>query len=117
MEQAHTSASQVMREANKLMPLMPAGAFRLLLQAILQHIIKLKGQHVRRGKPKTAPQPSSSFMDIIPDGEQSQNLPVPVCTLTAVIAFLVKAEFVLKSSIMGKASKYDMPEKKLKTVS
>ena len=43
MEQSHSSVAATLTEVKKLMPLIPVGAFRLLLQALLQPIIKLKG--------------------------------------------------------------------------
>ena len=43
MEQSHSTAAAALCEAKKLMTVIPVGAFRLLLKALFQPIIKLKG--------------------------------------------------------------------------
>ena len=46
MAQSHSAAAAALKEVEKLMSTIQAGAFRLLLQGLFQPVIKLKGQHV-----------------------------------------------------------------------
>ena len=52
-------------------------------------------------------------MDMLPDSEQSMNLLIAVHILATAIGYIVKMGYGIKASITGKASKFDMQEKKL----
>ena len=46
MAESHWHAADAMYSAKKLMPIIPVGAFQLIMQGLLQPVIKLKGQCV-----------------------------------------------------------------------
>ena len=100
MEQSHTSAVNVLHETKKFILIIPVGAFRLLLQGILQPVIKLKGCQVQCITPSTA-EPGFTLLDMLTNPDKSKNLPM--------------AEYGIWASINRKSSQFEVPEKKLWT--
>ena len=100
MEASHSEAAELMKCMKKLIPTIPVGAFHLILQAMVQPCIMI--QHwqlccIKLGEqecPHTA-----SLVNMVPDGSKSQNLPVPVQTLAAILHYQVKNEAGNKVSI------------------
>ena len=110
MEQSHSAAT--LTEAKKLMLVIPVSAFRLLLQALLQPIIKLKGwpvQHITKmPKPK-----GFSFMDMLPNSSESHNLLQAAWIFAVALSLFIKEEYGVKASIHGVSSLLDVLEKQL----
>ena len=87
MEMSHMEAAEVMRSIKKLVTQIPVGAFQLLLQAIVQPHIMIQHHHlwwVQTVKHKEQ-HCATTLLDMVPDGQQPQNLPGPVRTLTAIL--------------------------------
>ena len=53
---------------------------------------------------------------MIPDGSALHDLPQAVRTLAVAVAHLIKVEYGIKASIMGKSKLFDMQEKHLRQV-
>ena len=112
MEQAHTAATTTLKELKKTMSTIPQGPFQLLLQACVQPIIKLHGRHVRQVK--CEPSEGHSLMCMLPSLAACKNLAMPVQMVAAALAYLIKAEVSIETSISNTAKIYSVPEKKLR---
>ena len=112
MEASHSEAAKSMKCMQEFFPTIPVGAFHLILQAMVQpHIMNQHWWlcHIKSGEqehPHTA-----SLVDMVPDGSKSQNLPVPVWTLAAILHFQVKNEAGMKVSIVQTAKLFGSQEK------
>ena len=114
IEASHTEAAEVMLCMKKLITTILVGAFRLLLQAMVQPRIMIQHwwlHHIRSGEAET--HCTASLVDIIPDGQLSQNLPNPVRTLAAILHYLLKNETGIKVSIMTTSKLFATQEKQL----
>ena len=114
MAESHQHTADVMYSVKKLIPIIPAGAFQLIMQGILQPVIKLKGQCVWCINPSQRSKQMSSFNDIIPDGSAAHDPPQAVRTLATAVVHLIKVEYGFKASIMGKSKLFDVQEKCLR---
>ena len=115
MEMSHMEAAKAMRSMKKLITQIPIGAFRLLLQATVQPHVMIQChclQQVKSGKPQEPHHPVS-LLDMIPDGKQAQNLPVPVRTLAAILHYKLKNETGIKVSILATSTVFGTQEKSL----
>ena len=112
MEWAHTATAATLKELKKTMSTIPRGPFWLLLQACVQPIIKLRGQHVRQVK--LEPSEGHSIMCMLPSPAACKNLAVPLQTVAAALAYLIKTEVGIETSISNTAKTYFVPEKKLR---
>ena len=98
----------------KLIMAIPVGAFHLLLQAMVQPHIMIQHQQlhcVRSGEEEK--HHTASLVDMVPDGELSQNLPNPVRTLAAISHYQLKNETSIKISIMATSKLFGTQEKPL----
>ena len=111
MEQSHSSAAATLTEVKELMPVIPISAFRLLLQALLQPIIKVKGWCVQCIS-KMPERKGFSFLEMLPNAKEAHNLLQAVNIFAAVLTFSVK-EHGVKSSICRILSVFDVPVKQL----
>ena len=112
MEQAHTATTATLKELKKTMSTIPRGPFQLLLQACVQPIIKLHGQCIRQVEHE--PSEGHSLMCMLPSPAACKNLAMPVQMVAAALAYLIKTEVSIKTSISNTAKTYSVPEKKLR---
>ena len=99
MEASHSEAAESMKCMKKLIPTIPVGAFHLILQAMVQPCIMIQCQWLRHVKLGEQECPcTASLVNMVPDGSKSQNLPVPVQTLAAILHYQVKNEAGIKVS-------------------
>ena len=112
MEQAHTATTTTLKELKKTMSTIPQGPFQLLLQACVQPVIKLHGRHIRQVE--CEPSEGHSIMCMLPSPAACKNLAVPVQTVAAALAYLIKTEVSIETSISNTAKTYFVPEKKLR---
>ena len=110
MEQAHTAATAALKELKKTTSTIPPGPFWLLLQACVQPIIKLRGRCIRQVERE--PSEGHSLMCMLPSPAACKNLAMPVQTVAATLAYLIKTEVDIETSINNTAKTYSVPEKK-----
>ena len=84
----------------------------MLLQACVQPVIKLHGQRVRQVERE--PSEGRSLMCMLPSPAVCKNLAMPVQTVAAALAYLMKTEVSIEASINNTAKTYSVPEKKLR---
>ena len=84
----------------------------MLLQACVQPIIKLCGQHIRQVQ--CEPSEGHSLLCMLPSPAACKNLAVPVQTVAAAVANLIKTEVSIEASINNTPKMYFIPEKKLR---
>ena len=84
----------------------------MLLQACVQPIIKLRGQCIRQVE--CEPSEGRSLMCMLPSPAACKNLAMPVQMVAAAVAYLIKTEVGIKTSINNTAKTYSVPEKKLR---
>ena len=112
MEQAHTATATALKELKKTISTIPWGPFWLLLQACVQPVIKLCGQHIRQVEHE--PSEGRSIMCMLPSPAACKNLAVPMQMVAAALAYLIKTKVSIKTSISNTAKTYFLPEKKLR---
>ena len=112
MEQAHTATATTLKELKKTTSTIPCGPFWLLLQACVQPVIKVRGQCIRQVEHE--PSESHSLMCMLPSPAVCKNLAMPVQTIAAAVAYLIKTEVGIETSINNTAKTYSVPEKKLR---
>ena len=112
MEQAHTAAAATLKELKKTMSTIPQGPFWLLLQACVQPVIKLRGRCIRQVEHE--PSEGHSLMCMLPSLAACKNLAMPVQMVAAALAYLIKTEVSIETSISNTAKTYSVPEKKLR---
>ena len=95
MEQANTATTTTLKELKKTTSTIPQGPFKLLLQACVQPIIKLHGQHIRQVE--CEPSEGHSLMCMLPSPAACKNLAVQVQTVAAALAYLIKTEVSIKT--------------------
>ena len=114
IEASHTEAAEAMQCMKKLVMTIPVGAFCLMLQAMVQPHIMIQGWWlccVRSGKEEK--HCTASLVDMVPDGQLSENLPNPVRTLAAILHYQLKNETRIKLSIMATSKLFGTKEKLL----
>ena len=114
MEASHTEAAKRMQCMKKLIMTIPVGAFCLMLQVMVQPHIMIQHQllhHIRSAKEEK--HHTASLVDMIPDGQLSQNLLNPVSTLAAILHYQLKNETGIKISIMATSKVFGTQEKPL----
>ena len=111
MEQAHT-ATATLKELKKTTSTIPRGPFWLLLQACVQPVIKLHGRCIRQVEHE--PSEGHSLMCMLPSPAACKNLAMPVQMVAAALAYLIKTEVSIETSISNTAKTYSVPEKKLR---
>ena len=114
IEASHTEAAEVMQSMKKLVTTIPVGAFHLLLQVMVQPHIMVQHWwlcHVRSGKEER--HCTASLVDMVPDGQLSQNLPNPVRTLAAILHYQLKNVTGIKIAIMATSKLFGTQEKPL----
>ena len=84
----------------------------MLLQACVQPVIKLHGRRVRQVERE--PSEGRSLMCMLPSPAACKNLAMPVQTVAAALAYLIKTEVSIETSINNTAKTYSVPEKKLR---
>ena len=115
IEASHVEAAEVMWSMKKLFTTIPVGAFCLLLQVMVQPCIMIQHwwlHHVWPVKPKDK-HCTASLIDMVPDGQLSQNLPNPLRTLAAILHYQLKNETGIKVSIMTTSKVFGTLEKLL----
>ena len=112
MEQSHTAAANALKELKKTTHVIPHGSFRLLLQALCQLVIKLRGRHIRQVK-REAPE-GRTILCMLPSPTASMNLLTSVKTLAAALIYLMKTELGIDTSINNTAKIFDVLEKQLR---
>ena len=112
IEASHTEAAEVIRSMKKLITTIWVGAFHLLLQAMVQPHNMIQHQqlcHIRSGEEEK--HHTASLVDMVPDGQLSQNLPNPVRTLVAILHYQLKNETGIKVSITATLKVFGTQEK------
>ena len=114
IEASHTEAAEAMWSMKKLITTIPVGAFHLLLQVMVQPHIMIQCWwlcHVRSGEEEK--HHTASLIDMVPDGQLSQNLPNPVRTLVAILHYQLKNETGIKIAIMATSKLFGTQKKPL----
>ena len=75
-------------------------------------VIKLRGRRIRQVK--CEPSEDHSLICMLPSLAACKNLAVPVQMVAAAIAYLIKTEVGIETSISNTAKTYSVPEKKLR---
>ena len=102
IEASHSEAAEAMQSMKKLITTILVGAFHLLLQVMVQPCIMIQCQqlhHIRSGEEEK--HHTASLVDMVPDGQLSQNLLNPVRTLAAILHYQLKNETGIKIPIMA----------------
>ena len=84
----------------------------MLLQVCVQPVIKLCGQCVRQVQRE--PSEGHSLLCTLPSPAACKNLAVPVQMVAAAVAYLIKTEVSIKTSINNTAKMCSVPVKKLR---
>ena len=114
IEASHTEAAKVMWCMKKLFTTILVGAFCLLLQVIVQPHTMI--QHwwlccIHSGEEEK--HCTASLVDMVPDGQLSQNLLNPVRTIAAILHYQLKNETGIKVSITATSELFGTQEKLL----
>ena len=115
MEASHREAAEAMQSMKKLVTTIPVGAFCLLLQVMVQPCIMIQHQrlhYVQSVKPQDK-HCTTSLVDMVPDGQLTQNLPNPVRTLAAILHYQLKNKTGIKVSIMAPSKVFGTQDKQL----